>query len=107
MTTCSYNRDMKAVGIRELKARLSAYIRMVREGEDVLVTDRGVVVAEIRPPRPLAAEDPTQRGLDELERRGLMRRGSGADAGDDDLPRFEAVGPDGTSRRLLDQERGS
>ena len=106
MTTCSYNRAMKAVGIRELKARLSAYIRMVREGEDVLVTDRGVGVAEIRPPRPLAAEDPAQRGIDELVRRGLMRRGSGADDGGD-LPRFEAMGPDGTSGRLLDQERGS
>ena len=41
---------MKAVGIRELKARLSQYIREVRRGEVVLVTDRGEVVAELRQP---------------------------------------------------------
>ena len=41
---------MKAVGIRELKNRLSEYIRQVRSGEEILVTDRGEVVAELRPP---------------------------------------------------------
>ena len=41
---------MKVVGIRELKNRLSEYIRLVRNGERVLVTDRGVIVAEIRQP---------------------------------------------------------
>lgn len=40
---------MKAVGVKELKARLSEYLRYVRAGEAVLVTDRGEVVAELRP----------------------------------------------------------
>ena len=41
---------MKTVGLRELKNRLSEYIRQVRSGEGVLVTDRGQVVAELAPP---------------------------------------------------------
>ncbi|MGH6958852.1 MAG: type II toxin-antitoxin system Phd/YefM family antitoxin, partial [Dongiaceae bacterium] len=41
---------MQAVNIRELKARLSHYLREVRGGDVVLVTDRGKVVAELRPP---------------------------------------------------------
>jgi prevent-host-death family protein len=40
---------MRAVGIRELKNRLSEFIRLVEAGESVLVTDRGTVVAELRP----------------------------------------------------------
>ena len=41
---------MKAVAVRELKNRLSAYLREVARGEVVLVTDRGRVVAELRRP---------------------------------------------------------
>jgi prevent-host-death family protein len=37
---------MKAVAVKELKNRLSAYLREVKNGEVVLVTDRGMVVAE-------------------------------------------------------------
>ena len=38
------------VGTRELKNRLSHYLRQVREtGTSLLVTDRGEVVAELRP----------------------------------------------------------
>ena len=41
---------MKAVAVKELKNRLSSYLREVRAGEVVLVTDRGRVVAELRQP---------------------------------------------------------
>jgi len=41
---------MKAVGLRELKNRLSEYIRDVKRGERILVTDRGEVVAELAAP---------------------------------------------------------
>ncbi len=36
------------VGTKELKNRLSRYLRRVRAGEVVRVTDRGKVVAELR-----------------------------------------------------------
>jgi len=39
---------VKTVGIRELKNRLSEYVREVRLGERVLVSDRGLIVAELR-----------------------------------------------------------
>ena len=42
--------DVKTVGIRKLKDSLSAYIRAVRKGSVILVTDHGNVVAEIRKP---------------------------------------------------------
>lgn len=39
----------KAVGVRELKTRLGTYLRQVREGETLIVTDRGEPIAELRP----------------------------------------------------------
>lgn len=41
---------MKTAGVRDLKAHLSGYLRDVARGDVVLVTDRGRVVAELRPP---------------------------------------------------------
>lgn len=37
------------VGARELKARLGTYLRRVRQGRTLVVTDRGQPVAELRP----------------------------------------------------------
>jgi prevent-host-death family protein len=37
------------VGIRELKSRLSEYLRRVRAGETVIITDRGEPVGRIVP----------------------------------------------------------
>lgn len=42
---------MKSVGIKVLKDKLSSYLKLVKEGEVVLVTDRDEVIAEIRKPR--------------------------------------------------------
>ena len=42
----------KAVGIRELKTRLGSYLREVRRGRTIVVTDRGEPVAELRPMAP-------------------------------------------------------
>lgn len=40
---------MTKVGVRELKNSLSSYLRRVREGETIVVTDRGVPVARLIP----------------------------------------------------------
>ena len=63
---------METVGIRELKNRLSAYVRKVEAGDVVLVTDRGRVVAELVPPgaRRCRRRPP---GLLELARRDGLR----------------------------------
>jgi antitoxin (DNA-binding transcriptional repressor) of toxin-antitoxin stability system len=96
---------MRAVGIRELKDRLSAYLRLVRSGEVVLVTDRGEVVAELRPPGPAAQASDLPPKLLELARQGLVTLGPPND------PALYApmpqVMPEGAALRLLEEERGN
>ena len=41
---------VKSVGIRKLKNGLSAYLREVKKGAVILVTDHGNIVAELRTP---------------------------------------------------------
>ena len=63
---------MKAVAVKELKNRLSSYLRDVREGEVVLVTDPGRVIAELRQPSsgtPLTGHD---LALERLAADGLL-----------------------------------
>lgn len=93
---------MKAVGIRELKNRLSEYLRLVRRGEDILVTDRGTVVAEIRPPGRHHA-DTRYPALLELAREGGVRLGPPNRA--DLYPPLDPLLPEGVARRLLEEER--
>lgn len=40
---------MKSIGIRELRQNASKYLRMVRDGESIEVTDRGEPIAMITP----------------------------------------------------------
>ena len=47
----SYFSEMRTVGLKTLKNKLSQYVRLVAAGETVVVTDRNRVVAEIVPPR--------------------------------------------------------
>ena len=49
VTTGDYLSIMRAVGVKKLKAKLSEYLRAVKAGETLLVTDRDEVIAEIRP----------------------------------------------------------
>ncbi|HEY3360086.1 MAG TPA: type II toxin-antitoxin system Phd/YefM family antitoxin [Polyangia bacterium] len=58
---------MKTVGVRDLKTHLSAHLRDVARGDLILVTDRGRVVAELRPPgaaeRALTPEEQARQRL--------------------------------------------
>ena len=96
---------MRAIGIRELKSRLSHYVRLVEAGECVLVTDRGTVVAELRPPGAGTPSevDPVQARLAELAHLGRAVVGAPHDPA---LYRARprAV-PDGAATRLLEEER--
>ena len=49
MVTDDYHVTMRRVGVAELKARLSAYLRAVRKGRDVVVMDRNQPIARIVP----------------------------------------------------------
>jgi prevent-host-death family protein len=59
--------------VSKLKASLSEFLRRVKAGEEVLVTERGRVVARLSPP---AAAVALPEALRELERRGLVRVGA-------------------------------
>ena len=48
-TMTSRSRQNGVVGVRELKTRLGRYLREVRRGRTIVVTDRGEPVAELRP----------------------------------------------------------
>lgn len=93
---------MKAVGVRELKNRLSEYLRLVRAGEEILVTDRGEVVAELRQPS-LRVSHPYP-ALAEAARQGRVRLG--LPNSPDIYPRLGSVSAPGTAAKLLDDERG-
>ena len=66
--------DMKSVGVKVLKDNLSKYLRMVRAGETILVTDRDEVIAEIRQPAKgePAGQSRFQAFLEEEARRGSV-----------------------------------
>ena len=74
---------MKAVGIRELKNKLSRYLDEVKSGEVILVSDRGNIVAEIRTPT-----SPSEH-LSPLERRLFPYVAQGSVSAP--LPRDESV----------------
>ena len=57
---------MQVVNIKELKARLSAYLRQVRTGETFLVTDRQVVIARLGPVEQAAGAPPAGDTLSKL-----------------------------------------
>ncbi len=98
---------MQTVGVRDLKNKLSEYLRRVRLGERVLVTDRGEVVAEFLPPGQGPGDPSVPVGLQSLSRRGLLTLG--VPAGTDLYPALPRK--PGERRRsaaqLLDEERGS
>lgn len=64
---------MKQARVSDLKNQLSRYLDYVRNGETVLVLDRKVPVAELRP----VTEKVSNGRLMNLERKGIIRRGSG------------------------------
>src|SRR5258706_8812451 len=66
------------VGTRELKNRLSYYLRRVREDdESVYVTDRGEVVAELKAVRRARGEPEKRAALLAMAARGDLTLGTG------------------------------
>jgi prevent-host-death family protein len=96
---------MKSVGLRDLKNRLSEYVRAVRSGEAVLVTDRGEVVAELIPPGQGADERGVPWALVALARRGQLTLGVSNDAAA--YPKLPRALKRSRAAELLDKERGA
>jgi antitoxin (DNA-binding transcriptional repressor) of toxin-antitoxin stability system len=95
---------MRTIGVRELKAHLSATLRDVQRGDVILVTDRGRVIAELRSPggTGVMAGSPTDRALARLAADGRMRLGEPVPSPYQASP-LEC--PAGTANELLGQER--
>jgi len=65
---------MQRIGSRELKNRLGRYLRAVRKGQTLIITDRGKPVAKLAPANETAStESVLLEKLDELEVKGLIR----------------------------------
>lgn len=97
---------MRTIGIRELKAQLSRALRDVQDGERYLVTDRGRVVAELRPP---SSDDDKNLSTQE---QGMLRMARAGHLRLAERPyqpyrhRGPVRMPDGTAQRWLDWVRG-
>lgn len=97
---------IKSVGVKTLKNQLSAYLRDVKNGVHVLVTDRDLVIAELRQPslgsiaagriNPVLADWVTE---------GKARLPLTAKSPLPKIPDFSI--PAGTAKRLIDEDRGS
>ncbi len=96
---------MKTVGLRELKNRLSEYVREVRSGEGVLVTDRGEVVAELVPPGPATHGRGVPSGLVALAKGGRLTLGLNNEGVA--YPKLSRLLKRNRASELLDEERGS
>lgn len=68
---------MATVGVRELKAHLSRYLRRARFGERIVVTDRTRPVAILGP----AEAKPSRRRVERLLESGLARWDGGKPRG--------------------------
>jgi len=93
---------MKTVSVSELKTHLSAELRHVKAGEDILVVERG---------RPIARLVPVGREEDDVEMaqlaaQGLIRRGTGK-VGGAFWRSVRPLDPSGAVRSGVDAERES
>jgi antitoxin (DNA-binding transcriptional repressor) of toxin-antitoxin stability system len=74
----SYNSYMKEAQISEVKNQLSRYLALVRRGEVVRILDRDRPIAQIVPiSRATEGQPVGPEALAEMERKGLIRRGTG------------------------------
>lgn len=97
---------MKAVGIKQLKSRLSEYVRLARSGETILVSDRDEVVAELGPARHQQPEpDSMDARLDRLAERNVLTRASKPKKGWSWTAPSLDLGPD-AAQKILDDLRG-
>lgn len=94
-------KTVELVGVKNLKNNLSAYLRHVKRGVRVLVTDRDEVIAELGKPRRESGDLPPL--FEEWIRRGELRPGRRPKRA---LPVSPVRFPAGTAKRLLDLDRG-
>jgi prevent-host-death family protein len=63
---------MSTVGIRELKNRLTQYLRRTKQGEEVIITERGKPIALIQPIRSVEHPVSLEARLAKLAAQGFV-----------------------------------
>ena len=63
---------MRTTTVSQLKMSLSAYLRQVKAGEELVITERGRPIARLLP---LSSATPLPEHLKALEEKGLLKRG--------------------------------
>ena len=95
---------LKSVGIKELKNNLSAYLREVRRGTRILVSDRNTIVAELHEPRAgYGVPDSADPLVAEWTDSGIVSPPSRKKT---PLPASPITSRDGEALSLLNQDRG-
>ena len=94
---------MRAIGIKQLKNRLSEYVKLAAGGETILVTDCDRVVAELTPPS--AGRNPrvVKERYAEAVRKGII---TPAKVVSTEVPRSAGTATFDEVMRLLDESRG-
>ena len=64
------------VSIRDMRNSLSKYLKLVRLGKDVVITDRGRPVARLTPAKPAAGETEAE-AIERIEALPWVRPGNG------------------------------
>jgi len=99
---------MISTGIREFKNNLSRYLRRLKPGEVIAVTDRGRVVAELRSPSAPERQSVLVGRYAQLVAAGIIR--PAVEDGDPlaDWPTTREVClPSGSAAALIDEDRGA
>jgi prevent-host-death family protein len=63
---------MSAVGVKELKNRLTHYLRLTKAGEEVIVTEHGKPIAVLQPIQSAAGVRSLEGRLAQLATRGVL-----------------------------------
>lgn len=63
---------MKETGVRELKAHLSKYLREVKKGNKIIVTERGERIAQILPLKSYKKKERIYDSLSKLAKESLI-----------------------------------
>jgi antitoxin (DNA-binding transcriptional repressor) of toxin-antitoxin stability system len=90
-------------GVKELKNRLSEYLRDVKAGAVVLVSERAHLIAEIRQPTIAEQTQPADSPIHDWTREGTLILPR---ARKSRCPKSPVSLPAGTARQLLSRDRG-
>lgn len=98
------SKDLKVVGIKELKNSLSAFLKQITAGTTLLVSDRNKIVAQISLPQiSLEFSNQGQAHLQELLDQGSLSTPAKSKS------KLSPSGlglADGTAQKLLEEDRG-